>query len=223
MPSWRGIRQGAQRPSPADRRQHQAALDGSGSQCPDSQEIHRQRAAVSESHGYWGGGAVIAEVNGNNILTLFVPASYNNSQAYAQAVRCDKLHIVETPKDGCPVQISIIERYGTPTPYGEARRWEDRNVKPTHAGMPGGENVLHALYRKPGSPKMRRVQVYASADGSPNYTMVASEDGQEIQSWHAGKLDIEKKFAVINVEWADQGYQHIGGGASGNLNMFVRK
>jgi len=182
-----------------------------------------QRAAVSESHGDWGGGAFIAEVNVNNILTLFVPASFNNSQAYAQTVRCDKLHIVETPKDGCALQVAIIERYGAHTNYGEARTWDERNVKPTHAGIQRGENVFHAMYRKPGSPKMRRVYVYASADGSPNYTMVAAEDEQEIFSWHGSKLDIERKVAVVNVEWVDQGYQHIGGGASGNLNMFIRK
>ncbi len=183
-----------------------------------------ERAAVSESHGNWGGGAIIAELNANNIATLFVPASFNNSQAYAQAVRCDKLHIVETPKDGCAVQITIIERYGTHTPYGEARSWDERNVQPTNAGIKRGANVFHAQYRKDGSPTMRNIYIYASTDGSPEYTMAAMEGQQETNSWHSGKAGIEKKFAIVQLEWIDQGYRWIGGSDSGSsLNLFIRK
>lgn len=182
-----------------------------------------QRAAVTESHGDWGGGAVIAEVNGNNILTLFVPAGYSSSQAWSQPVRCDKLHVVEVPKNGCAVQISIIERYGTHTTYGEARNWDERNVQPTHAGMQRGTNVFNAQYRKEGSPNLRHIYVYASADGSPNYTMVTMEDQKETNSWYSSKLDIEKKFAVVQIEWAEQGYRHVGGSGSGHLNLFIRK
>jgi hypothetical protein len=182
-----------------------------------------QRAAVTEGQGYWGGGALIAEVNENKILTLFVPAGSNSSQAWGQPVRCDKLHVVEAPKDGCAVQISIIERYGTHTTYGEARSWEERHVQPTRAGMQRGANVFHAQYRKNGSPQLRQIYVYTSTDGSPNYTMATMEDQQETNSWYSSKLDIEKKFAVVQVEWADQGYRYVGGGSSGNLNLFVRK
>lgn len=182
-----------------------------------------QRVAVTEGQGYWGGTTVIAEVNENNILTLFVPAGYSSSQAWGQAVRCDKLHIVETPRDGCAVQISIIERYGTHTTYGEARSWDERHVQTTHASMQRGPNVFQAQYRRDGSPKLRHINVYAARDGSPNFTMVTMEDQQETNSWHSSKLDIEKKFAIIQVEWAEQGYRHNGGSGSGNLNFFTRK
>jgi hypothetical protein len=181
-----------------------------------------QHAAVTEGGNTWGGGAVIVEINGNNILTLFVPASHHNSQAYGQPVRCDKLHVVEAPKDGCAVQLNIIERYGTFTTYGEARSWEER-VRPAHAGTQRGANVFNAQYRKDGSPKLRNIYVYASTDGSPNYIMVTTEDQQETNSWHGSKLDTEKKFAVVQVEWADQGHRHVGGGGDGSLNLFIRK
>jgi hypothetical protein len=60
-----------------------------------------QRAFVSKGGNNWGAmGAIIADVNDNNILTLFTPAGYSSSQAWGQAVRCDKLHIVEVPVRG---------------------------------------------------------------------------------------------------------------------------
>jgi hypothetical protein len=183
-----------------------------------------QRAFVSEGGNNWGAmGAIIADVNDSNILTLFTPAGYSSSQAWGQAVRCDKLHIVEVPVGGCAVQVNIIERYGNPTSYGEAKSWDERHVQPTHAGMQRGANVFNAQYRKDGSPKLRHIYVYASTDGSPNYTMATMEDQKETNSWYSSKLDIEKKFAVVQVEWADQKYFHNGGSGSGPLNLFIRK
>jgi hypothetical protein len=181
-----------------------------------------QRAFVTEGQNQWGSGVVVAEVN-ENIVTLFVPASFNNSQAYGQLVRCDKLHVVESPKDGCPVQVTIIERYGQPISHGEARSWDERHLQPTRAGMKRGQNVCHAQYRKDGSPKLRQIYIYASTDDSPNYTMVTMEDQNETNAWYNGKLDIEKKFALVHVEWADQGYRWNGGANSGNLNVFTKK
>jgi serine/threonine protein kinase len=143
--------------------------------------------------------------------------------AYGQPVRCDKLDIVEVPMGGCAVQLNIIERYGTYTNYGEARSWEERNTQPTHAGMPRGQNVFNAQYRKDGSPSLRHIYVFASTDTSSNYTMVIMEDQQETNSWYSSKLDIEKKFAVTQVEWANQGFRYDGGGGNGSLNLFIRK
>ena len=183
-----------------------------------------QRALVTEGGRSWGAmGAIIAEINENNIVTLFCPAGYYTSNAYGQPVQCDKLHIVEVPMGGCAVQLHIIERYGTYTNYGEARSWEERNTQPTHAGMPRGQNVFNAQYRKDGSPSLRQIYVFASTDASSNYTMVIMEDQQETNSWYSSKLDIEKKFAVTQVEWANQGFRYDGGGGSGSLNLFTRK
>jgi hypothetical protein len=183
-----------------------------------------QRAFVTQAGANWGsGGAVIAEVNENNILTLFNPAGYSSSRAWGQPVRCDKLHVVEVPAGSCPVQINIVERYGNMTDYGEAKSWDERNVQPTHVGMPRGQNVFNAQYRKEGSPRLRHIYVYGSTDGSPNYTMVTLEDEKELNSWSSSKLDVEKKFAVVQVEWADEKYFHNGGGGSGSLNFFIRK
>ena len=104
----------------------------------------------------------------------------------------------------------------------KARSWEERNLKPTHAGMPRGQNVFNAQYRKDGEPRLRHIFLYASTDSSPTYIMVTMEGQQEMSSWYGSKLDTEKKFALVQVEWADQGYRHSGGG-SGTLNLFTRK
>jgi hypothetical protein len=182
-----------------------------------------KRASVSEGNTHWGAmGAIIAEVNDNDVLTLFVPAGYNSSQAWGQPVRCDKVHIVEFAKDECAVQIKVIERYGTPITYGDAKSWEERNLQSTHVGMQRGQNVFNARYRKDGSPT-RNIFVYASTDGSPTYTMATTENAHETSSWHSSKLDIEKKFAVIQIEWVDAGYRHDGGGGNGTLNLFTKK
>ena len=89
--------------------------------------------------------------------------------------------------------------------------------------MPRGQNVFNAQYRKDGSPTLRHIYIYASPDGGPNYTMVTMENMQETDSWYSSKLDIEKKFAVVQTEWADQKYFHNGGSGSGPLNLFIRK
>jgi hypothetical protein len=149
-----------------------------------------QRALVTDGDIHWGAmGAIVAEINENNILTLCVPAGSASSQAWGQPVRCDKLHVVEVPTGGCAVQINIIERYGRHTTYGDARSWDERHVEPTQTGMQRGQNVFNAQYRKNGSPKLRHIYIYASTDGSPNYTMVTIDNQQEMNSWCSSKLD----------------------------------
>jgi hypothetical protein len=181
-----------------------------------------QRAFVTEAGNHWGAmGAVIAEINDNNVLTLFNPANSTTPQAWGQAVRCDKLHVVEEAVGSCPVQINVIERYGQATNYGEARTWEERNTRTT-VNAPRGNNVFNATYRKDGS-KLRRIDIYESTNGSPNYSLVTCDDMKETATWYSSKLDTEKIFSVLQVEWSDQGYRYTGGGGSGILNLFIRK
>lgn len=182
-----------------------------------------QHAAVTK--GIFSFKGELVEVNENNILTLFVPVGQNSSAvaAWSDRVRCDKLRVYEEPSDGCAVQIKIIGFDGPRKTHGEARSWHERNVQPTPATMKRGKNVFNAQYRKDGSPKLRNIYVYDSTDGSPNFTMVTLEDQKEDNSWQGSKLDIERKFAVLHVEWADQGYRWNGGTGGGIMNMFTKK
>jgi hypothetical protein len=183
-------------------------------------------AKVTEGAGSWGSmGAVIAEVNQNNILTLFVPSGFSSSTAFGQRVRCDRLQIVEETVGSCPVQIHIVERYGSPTHYGEAKSWEERNVASGIAQVPRGRNLFSASYRKDGDSIKRGIYVYASTDGSAQYSMSAFEDLQkpESGSWSCGKVEVEKKFAVLQIEWLNAGWKYDGGGDDNSLFLFTKR
>jgi hypothetical protein len=103
-----------------------------------------ERAYVTNHDGSsWGSmGAIIVEVN-DDIVTLFTPASQSSSRAMANFVQCDKMHFLEVAMGGCPVQIKILERYGSAVDYGEAKSWEERSTAPTKA-LPRGNNVFSA-------------------------------------------------------------------------------
>jgi hypothetical protein len=180
-------------------------------------------AQVTEGSSSWGGmGAIIADVNDNNILTLFVPSSFSSSHSFGQCVRCDKLHIVEAAVGSCPVQIHIVERYGSPTSYGEAKSWEERNVVSGTLHVRRGNNVFNANYRKDGTSKKRGIYVYSSTDGSPNYSLVTFEDMKESASWYCEKIDVEKKFAVLQIEWLNAGWRNDGGGGGNSLFLYTK-
>jgi hypothetical protein len=180
-------------------------------------------AKVTEGSNSWGGtGAIIADVNDNNILTLFVPSGYASSTAFGQCVRCDKLHVVEVTVGSSPVQINIVERYGSPTSYGEAKSWEERNMATDASRIPRGNNVFNSNYRKDGTSKKRGIYVYGSTDGSANYSLVTFEDMQERDSWSGTKADIEKKFAILQIEWLNAGWKYDGGGGGNSLFLFTK-
>jgi hypothetical protein len=182
-------------------------------------------AQVTEGSSSWGAmGAVIAEVNDNNVLTLFVPASQSSSTAFGQRVRCDKMHVVEEAVGSCPVQINIVERYGNPTHYGEAKRWDERNIVSSVTQVPRGKNLFRASYRKDGSSIKRGVYVYASTDGSDNYSLFVFEDLEkpESASWYGGKADLEKRFAILQIEWLNAGWRFDSGGGDSSLFLFTK-
>ncbi len=176
-------------------------------------------AQVTEGSNSWGAmGPIIADVNDSNIVTLFVPSGFASSHAFGQRVRCDKLQIVEELVGSCPIQIHILERYGSPTSYGEVKRWEERNAPSTPAKGPRGPNVFAVSYRKDSTSIKRGIYVFASTDGSANYLMAAFEDLQkpETDTWYLGKVEVEKKFAILQLEWMHAGWKYDGGSSAGN-------
>jgi hypothetical protein len=181
-----------------------------------------ETAYVTNSDGSsWGSmGAVIAEVN-DDILTLFVPASQSSSRAFGVCVQCDKLHLVEVAAGGCPVQITILERYGNAIDYGEAKSWARRSTVSSTA-LPRGNNVFQSSYRLEGSSKKRGIFIYAPTTGNPQYTLVTFEDMKETGALYGGNIDISKKFAVLQIEWLAEGFVRDGGGMGGsNQSLFL--
>jgi hypothetical protein len=116
------------------------------------------------------------------------------------------------------VQINIVERYGSPTNYGEAKSWEVRNAPSTPAKAPRGQNVFAVSYRKDGTSIKRGIYVFASTDGSANYQMATFEDLQkpETDTWYLGKAEVEKRFAILQLEWLNAGWRYDGGSGAGN-------
>lgn len=174
----------------------------------------RKRTTVSEGNGSWGaGGAEIVEINQDNILTLFVPAGYASSSAYAVSVRCDELEVIEEPVGGCAVQLRILKRYGDTRQLGQIRNWDERGGAPPQP-LPRGANAYRADYNKPGSPTRRGIYVFAPTDGNPQYTLVTLEDGRETGIMYDNNVEISKKFAVIQVQYRAEGFS-CAGSASG--------
>ena len=182
----------------------------------------RKTATVSEGSGDWGGmDAEIVDVSEDNVATLFVPAGFSSSSAFAVYVQCDELQIIEVAVGGCAVQIKILKRYGDTLQLGELRKWDDR-VTPSTKPLPKGFNVFDANYNQPGTSKARRVLIYAPREGNPKYTLVAIADGKETAVIYGDNVEISKRFALLQVEIHVEGLRYNGG--SGNpqgLFLFV--
>jgi hypothetical protein len=168
-------------------------------------------------------GAVIAEVNADNILQLFMPAGNWSSRATGTCVQCDKLHIVETAKGSCKVQITVLERYGPTIEYGEAKSWAERHGTST-SPRPRGPHIFNTNYRKAGAAAKRGIYIYAPIAGNPDYSLVTFENMVETGVHYCGKREVEIKFAVLQLEWYDEGYRYDGGsgGSSEQLFLFTR-
>jgi hypothetical protein len=157
--------------------------------------------------------AQIVKVSDDNLLTLFTPAGYSSSVAFEILVRCDKLQIVELPSG--LLQIRILERYGDPIQLGNIQTWENRNTPPT-GPRPRGNNVFHSNYRLEGSANRRGIFIYAPTNGNPEYTLAMFADGNETGALYGDRVEISKRFALLQIEWLVAGYVRDGGGTGGS-------
>ena len=161
------------------------------------------------------------EVSEDDILTLFTPAGYSSSSAFAVHVQCDQLQIVEVPVGGCALQIKVLERYGATIQLGDIRRWEDRKI-PATAHRPRGKNVFHSTYHLEGSSNRRGIYIYAPTEGNPQYTLVTVADNKETCALYGDHIDISKRFAIVQIEWLAEGFQRDAGGSGGSPDrLFV--
>jgi hypothetical protein len=173
----------------------------------------RKKAFVSEGKNNWGaGGAEIVDVSEDNILTLFVPAGYSSSSAYAVYVRCDELEMIEAAGGGCDLQIRVLKRYGDAREMGQISNWDQKEAPPTQP-RPRGNNAYHADYTKDGSSERRGIYIYAPTNGNPMYTLVMMQNGREVGApMYDNNVEVSKKFAVIQVQHRAEGFRYGGGG-----------
>jgi hypothetical protein len=182
----------------------------------------RKTAQVTEGTNYWGGmGAELVDITEDNVLTLFTPAGFSSSTAFAVYVHCDDLQIVEEAAGGCALQLKILKRYGDTLYLGEIRKWEDRQT-PSTKPLPRGDTVFNANYTQPGSSEIRRLYIYAPTTGNPLYTLVTVIDGKETgMVVHGDKVEISKRFALTQIDYCAAGFRYNGGTGGGPHGLFV--
>jgi len=190
-----------------------------------------ETAYVTDSNGgSWGGmGAIIGEVK-DEIVELLICAGSSSSRATGNFVRCDKLHLIESPMGGCTVKITVLERYNGTVDYGEAKTWAEakawaeRNRAPT-APRPRGGNVFSAIYRKEGIGPTRNIHVYDPTNGNRDFTLVTRDkDGQEETGifYCNGVKELATKFNVIQLEWVIDKWRWSGGNDNKALFLFTK-
>jgi len=171
-----------------------------------------QSATVSEGKGVWGTSIQIAEVSDDCIATLFSPAGYSSTQAWAVNVHCNDLELVSM---GGELRLRVNKRYGDTMDLGNLKRWEDRNQPVTPPATPEkGQCAFYATYSKAGSAEKRELDIDAAKDGSNRFILEARPAGAVFTG---DNVDISKRFMMLQVEI--EGFTH---SQSGNVGSQYR-
>lgn len=173
---------------------------------------------VNADDSEWGNAAEIVEVK-DEVATLFVPASFSSSSAWAAHVQCEDLEIIEASVGSAALTLKVLKRYGTTQNLGQIKSWGER-LKPQAAPVfPKGGNVFNAEYVKPASPERRRLDVFESADGA-NYYMLVTSSGETLFGDNVG---ISRHFMLTQLEYETQGFRYNGGGSGGSKHpLFIK-
>jgi hypothetical protein len=173
---------------------------------------------VNADNSEWGTAAEIVEIK-DEVATLFVPAGFSSSSAWAEHVQCEDLEIIEAPVGSAALTLKVLKRYGTSQNFGQIKSWSER-LKPEAAPVfPKGGNVFHADYLKPASPERRRLDVFESADGGNHY-MVAASSGEMLFGDNVG---VSRHFMLKQLEYEAEGFRYNGGGSGGSkYPLFIR-
>lgn len=169
----------------------------------------RKTASVVNADGSsWGSPAEIVEIK-DDIATLFCPAGFTSSSAFAVWVCCEDLEMIEGVGG---LTIKILKRYGTEQNLGDIRTWEQRQDPPSAPRFSKGPNVFSAAYAKPGSADRRTLSVFESADGSNSYVLEASSG----QVRYGNNVEISRHFMLIQVELEAEGFRWNSGSSGGS-------
>lgn len=161
----------------------------------------------------------VAEVNEDNIATLFRPHGYTSSVAFCRQADCSRVQVVDVPRGSCPLQLTVLEWYGEPVELGEITKWEDRSQVVANPPFPKGGLAFDATYTKPGSGETRTMYVYAHK-GSENSFLLESSTGAPFRG---NNEEVSKQFLVRQVEYQAAGFRRSRSGnpASGAYPLFI--
>ncbi len=159
------------------------------------------RASVTDNVKYAPTTPLIAEINEQDIVALFMPAG-GGSQAYCVNVYAGDLDVTDLPEGGCAVRLSIIRRHGAVVDLGQITRWEDRSLPAATAVFNKGGLAYRADYSKPGSAETRALRVFGSRDGANSFLLERSI-GDDITG---DNVEISKRFMVLHIEYRAAGF-----------------
>jgi hypothetical protein len=180
------------------------------------QYLRAKAQVVNADDSQWPGVAEVVEIK-DELVTLFTPAGFSSSSAFAVHVHCDELEIIE--RSAGKLTLKVLKRYGTTESLGQIRAWEERQNPPAGPLISKGPNVFNAEYTKPGSSERRRLDVYEAVDGSNSY-MLQTASGETL---YGDNVEISRQFMLIQLELEAQGFRYNGGGTGGNKHqLFIR-
>jgi len=175
--------------------------------------------SVTEGQTKWSNAPEIVEVSDDSIVTLFTPRGDSWSFAWCVRVHCAELEITDIPQGSCPLQLTVIKRYGPSVKLGEITKWADRFQLAATPTFAKGSIAYYATYSKPGSPDTRSLYVYASGDGSNTFMLTASA-GETVTG---DNIEISKRFMALQIEYEAAGFQRGGSGTGSSLHqLFIR-
>jgi len=169
--------------------------------------LRTKAQVVNADDSSWGSPAEIVEVK-DEVVTLFTPAGFSSSSAFAVYVHCDNLEIFE--RTGGALALKILRRAGDQQ-LGQIRSWEEREQPAAAPLVSKGPNVFYADYTKPASSERRRLDIFESADGQNAYMLVRST-GEVV---YGDNVHISRHFCLIQLELEVQGFR-LNGSGSGN-------
>jgi hypothetical protein len=163
--------------------------------------LRRRVQVINADDSRWPEAAEIVEIK-DEVVTLFTPSGFNSPTAFERYVHCGDLEIIETQVGSLPATLKVLKPYGAPRNLGEIKRWEERVFIPSFPPFSKGPNVFSAQYIETGSPEIRRLNVFESADGSNLYMLEASSAG----SMFGDNQEISWKFMLIQFEYQTMGF-----------------
>jgi hypothetical protein len=173
---------------------------------------------VTDERGTLPGAPEIAEINDDNMATLFTPRGYSSSSAWCIRVHCGDLEIIDIPQGSAPLRIKVLKRYGDVVELGEITRWEDRLQPAATPVFAKGDSAYNATYGKPGSSEKRSLSVFTSKDGANSFLLEASAGETAI----GDNVEISKRFMLMQIDYQAAGFTRSSAGTGKSLHrLFI--
>lgn len=173
------------------------------------QYLNARVQVVNADDSSWGNPAEIVEIK-DEVVTLFSPAGYSSSSAFAARAHCDDLEIVDGAAGS--IILKVLKRYGTTQNLGQVKTWAEREKPPAAPLISKGPNVFNVEYAKPASSERKRLDIFESADGQNSY-MLITPTGEIL---YGDNVQISRQFLLLQLELEVQGFRQSASASGGS-------